>query len=153
MYQQCESLVDQYGNIVYMFLLHEMDPHKACKILTLCPEGLKKSETKSSLSYMKIQPADVLTAAKIVPAKRVVDKEAADKISNDLLVGQDEANALNSALPIERLLPGSLDLNAPKKPTCILCEYVLQQIITDLHNSTVQKEVEDVRRKIISGSG
>ena len=142
--------MDQYGNIVYMFLLHEMDPHKACKILTLCPEGLKKSETKTSLSYMKIQPADVLTAAKIVPAKRVVDKEAANKISNDLLVGQDEANALNSALPIERLLPGSLDLNAPKKPTCILCEYVLQQIITDLHNSTVQKEVEDVKRIFIS---
>lgn len=146
--QECESLVDQYGNIVYMFLLHEMDPHKACKILTLCPQGLGKFGTKSSLSYMKIQPTDVLTATKIVPAKKIVDKEAADKISNDLLIGQEEAKALNAALPIERLLPGSLDLNAPKKPTCILCEYVLQQIITDLHNSTVQKEVEDVIKNV-----
>ena len=117
-----------------------MDPHHACKLLTLCPEGLKKSETKGSLSFMKIQPTDLMNAAKIVPAKRIADKDVADKISNDLLVGQDEANF--AALPIERLVPGNVE--APKKPTCILCEYVLHEIITDLHNSTVQKEVEDV---------
>jgi len=142
--QECENLVDQYGNVIYMFVLHEMDPQHACKLLTLCPEGLKKSGSKDSLSFMKIQPTDVMNAAKIVPARRIVDKDTADKISNDLLVGQDEANF--AALPIERLAPGNVE--APKKPTCILCEYVLHEIISDLHNSTVQKEVEDAIKNV-----
>ena len=92
---------------------------------------------------MRIQPADSVKAAKLTPAEKIDSA-----ISNDLFVGQDEANAINAAniqaLPIERLVPASVSLLAPRKPGCMLCEYVLNEIVNDLHNITVKDEIENV---------
>lgn len=95
---------------------------------------------------MRIEPADIQPAIKLSPAQRVADNHR-QEMSNDLLVGQDEANALHSihaedfVLPSKILSPESL---TPKKPTCILCEYVLHQIVEDLHNTSVVEEIETV---------
>lgn len=89
-----------------------------------------------------------MKAAKLFPSQPV-EKD----LDTDLLVGQDENNAIRSnnlaALPAERLLPASVALVAPRKPGCMLCEYVLHEIVNDLKNVTVKKEIEDVRNKII----
>ena len=90
---------------------------------------------------MRIQPEDI-EATKLIPAQ------------NDILVGQDESNAIHTnnlaglqALPSERLLPASISVLGPRKPGCMLCEYVLHEIVDDLKNATVKEEIETVSNK------
>lgn len=87
-----------------------------------------------------------MKATKLVPAEPVEEIDA----NKDMLVGQDESNSLLglSALPVERLVPTTVALlGAPKKPGCMLCEYVLHEIVNDLRNVTVKEEIEAVRFK------
>jgi hypothetical protein len=90
---------------------------------------------------LRIQPEDI-EATKLIPAQ------------NDFLVGQDESNAIHTnnlaglqALPAERLLPASISVFGPRKPGCMLCEYVLHEIVDDLKNVTVKEEIENVSNK------
>jgi hypothetical protein len=82
----------------------------------------------------------------MIPAKRTEIE-----VNTDFLVGQDESNAIRTnnlaglqALPAERLLPASISVLGPRKPGCMLCEYVLHEIVNDLKNITVKEEIETV---------
>lgn len=99
---------------------------------------------------MRIQPEDI-EATKLIPAQPA-EKEA----DTDFLVGQDERNAIRTnnlaglqALPAERLLPASISALGPRKPGCMLCEYVLHEIVNDLKNVTIKEEIETVSNKIL----
>ncbi|KZS14611.1 Uncharacterized protein APZ42_019947 [Daphnia magna] len=147
--KECLALVDQYGEEAYSFIVNGLDPEQTCRLLTLCSSSTLGSPkvTKDRSSYLRIQPADIMKAAKLFPSQPV-EKD----LDTDLLVGQDENNAIRSnnlaALPAERLLPASVVLVAPRKPGCMLCEYVLHEIVNDLKNVTVKKEIEDVVKNI-----
>ena len=150
--KECQNLVAEYADVAYAFLMHELDPLQACQILTLCPyKSLKGANKKLSSSpfYLRVEPSQVVKASKLIPANH----RRQEPMSNDILVGQDEANALSSQqlkandfiLPTELLAPQSM---TPKKPTCILCEYVLHQLVEDLHNTTVQEEIETAIKNV-----
>lgn len=47
---QCQALVEQYGDVAYSFALKELDPHEACRILTLC-----SSSSMGSRKLSKVQ--------------------------------------------------------------------------------------------------
>lgn len=135
-----------YAEVIYSFVVNELDPVQACRLLTLCAlPGLKdelkvfrmscffkewflKVNLKVPLSYLRIEPEgkEVIEAIKIMPAVKV---ERVDEIL--------------SPLPIERLMPKSL-YEEPRKPGCILCEYVLKEVVAELRNSTVEEEIEAV---------
>lgn len=85
----------------------------------------------------------MVKATRLTEAQRVTNHR---EISNDLIVGQDEANGLKMnadafILPSKILSP---EILAPNKPSCILCEYVLHQLVEDLQNTTVKDEIETV---------
>lgn len=87
---------------------------------------------------MRIEPEglETIAATKIMPAEKVT------KDNDD--------DALLAPLPIERLVPEVLYLEEPKKPGCILCEYVLKEVVAELSNSTVEEEIEAVINFIFS---
>lgn len=97
--------------------------------------------------YLKF---DTIPAAVLV--SRLFPAEKINKDEPDTLIGSDEKSALQtlrgdsaSQLPIERYFPESLV--APTNPGCVFCEYVMHQIVDELHNQTVEKSIEQVRIK------
>jgi saposin len=141
--KECQALVEQYGDVAYTFFLKELDPQETCRLLTLCSSSIgTRKLSKIPSSFLRIQPEDI-EATKLIPAQ------------NDFLVGQDESNAIHTnnlaglqALPAERLLPASISVLGPRKPGCMLCEYVLHEIVDDLKNVTVKEEIENVVKNI-----
>ena len=169
---QCEAFVAQYGEAAYAFVMNELDPRETCHLLTLCPSKVGNAKVSVFLdilvehlimflllkvpsSYLRIETSDNMKAAKLIPAERVEKVKKDVSISNDLLVGQDESNALLASdfvLPAQRLVPASVDLLGPKKPGCMLCEYVLHEIVNDLRNVTVKEEIETVSSRSLRKS-
>lgn len=142
--------------------MNELEPEQACRLLTICPSSGVGSPKNSKVAYfldrfadrffkflcilqgpstyLQIKPDDSVKATKLVPAEPV------EEIESGFLVGQDESNSLLDipALPSERLIPTSVALMGPRKPSCMLCEYVLHEIVNDLRNITVKEEIEAV---------
>ena len=95
---------------------------------------------------MKIQTAPtIVPLSRLFPAEKISEGKNAigDQVktnARDVLRGDDE-----SQLPIERVLPAAVAaLTASKNPGCIFCEYVLHQIVDELHNTTIDKNIEQV---------
>lgn len=85
------------------------------------------------MSYLRIEPdgLETIPAVKIMPAEKVNKN-----YDNEELL---------APLPIERLMPSALYAEEPKKPGCVLCEYVLKEVVDELRNSTVEEEIEAVQ--------
>jgi len=148
--KQCVSLTTQYYDVMYAFLAQEMDPKQVCRLLTLCPNpGLLGAREVASW-YLKIQTTPtIVPLSRLFPAEKISEEKNAmvdqDKINTrDVLRGDDE-----SQLPIERVLPTAVAaVTANKNPGCIFCEYVLHQIVDELHNTTIDKNIEQVVKNI-----
>jgi hypothetical protein len=95
---------------------------------------------------LKIQTTPtIVPLSRLFPAEKISEEKNAmvdqDKTNTrDVLRGDDE-----SQLPIERFLPTAVAaVTASKNPGCIFCEYVLHQIVDELHNTTIDKNIEQV---------
>jgi hypothetical protein len=54
---KCQALVEQYGDVAYSFILKELDPHEACRMLTLCSSS---SLGSPKLSKVQNKPLTLL---------------------------------------------------------------------------------------------
>lgn len=54
---KCQALVEQYGDEAYSFVLKELDPHEACRMLTLCSSS---SLGSPKLSKVQNKPRTIL---------------------------------------------------------------------------------------------
>jgi len=147
--EQCVSLTTEYYDALYAFLIDELNPREACRLLTLCPNPGLASNPLGPSWYLKLD-----ANPSVVPVSRLFPAEKINQEEPDALIGGDEKSALQSLhgdsasqLPIERYFPESLGA-APKNPGCVFCEYVMHQIVDELHNQTVEKSIEQVIKNI-----
>jgi saposin len=114
---ECLGLTSQYYDVIYAFLLKELDPRSTCALMTLCPKKIE-TEIIETFSFIEFQPSSVVEAMELVPAEKIADED--------------------------------VETSAPKPPGCILCEFVLHQVVAELSNRTVAEDIEKALRNVCS---
>lgn len=134
---ECLSLADQYYDVIYARLTHNLDPDGACFMIGICPKGLAKSFEKT------------YEVAPLVPNTQLLVKKK--------LLGENEPVLTNQEiqyfqLPKDVLLLNTEQLQAhigQKKSAqfCTLCEYFLHFMQDALASP---KNEENIKQSVLS---
>nr|CAD7594837.1 unnamed protein product [Timema genevievae] len=144
---ECLSLVDQYYQLAYDYLVNNLDPVEVCDLVELC------KNTTVDRSQVPIWP--------LLPMKTIESMESSphkiDNVGDDIVpwtwvpLSSDHSEVKVSdpssvQLPIERLMVPMSILNVGNKQLCTFCEYFLhylQQVITQpATEEDIKKEVD-----------
>lgn len=138
--EECNSLVDQYYDVIYNALVNNLDANGACFMIGVCPKGNAeafKGEIRPLLP--SVQPAVIKVTLRKLGA-------------NEPKFTQEEIHSMT--LPIDTLMgaanPGLLVDNGE---LCTFCEYVLHYIQVELSTSTTEDKIKDVVNNICSRLG
>lgn len=135
---ECTSIVDQYYDIIYSTLIHNLDANGACFMIGVCPKKLGNAEEDHPI--MPLLPT--LTAQRI----QVTLKEKPKFIlgANEPKLTQQQIQ--DAQLPIDRILgaqnPETL-VNGGE--WCTLCEYFLHFVQEAISSP---KNEEDIKRAV-----
>lgn len=131
--QECLSLADQYYDVIYAKLTHDLDPDDACFMIGICPKDLKQQKQRS----YEIAP--------LVPSSQLLVKKK--------ILGEDEpvfsAQQIQSfQLPRDVLLLDADQLQAHANQQkgnqfCTLCEYFLHFVQEALASPVNEENIKE----------
>ncbi|XP_067617016.1 uncharacterized protein Sap-r isoform X2 [Eurosta solidaginis] len=138
--EECNSIVDQYYDVIYNALVNNLDSNGACFLIGVCPKGNGEAYKGDIRPLLPTFP----------PAK--IDVKIRKLGANEPKFTQAEIHAMT--LPIDTLMgaanPGMLVENGE---LCTFCEYVLHYIQVELSTPTTEDKVKDVVNNICNRLG
>lgn len=140
--EECLSLANEYYDVAYSFLLNELDPKATCTVLTLC-DSMKDAGVKQHglFSYIKYQPASSnVKATELTPAKKI----------SELSENESAVEVVKAVELVPAKTTSQSSENVSNNPGCILCEFVLREIVSDLQNATIEAEVKQALESVCS---
>lgn len=155
---ECLSIVEQYYDKIYEFIVQDIDGAEICGLVGICPgpgisvngpiwpllpaqpvpidEKLTENDEKY---YGRVSVSKTESNIKVIEAKPVMNVEIA--------YGDALLDPKNSQLPVERFfVPQHADLAVNNKQTCVFCQYILhyiQKVITQPYGENEIKTVLD----------
>ncbi|ERL92231.1 hypothetical protein D910_09549 [Dendroctonus ponderosae] len=142
---ECLSIVDQYYDMIYQYVVTELNSTTACTAIGICP-----SNEKQTLFIAPLLPVEN------VPKAVKLNQEAKPvTIPNDDLVvkvikPKQEAilSAVDMQLPIDLLVPPHQQVY--NQQFCIFCQYFLHYLQNEITDPTVESDVKKVIDKACS---
>ncbi|XP_036324758.1 prosaposin [Rhagoletis pomonella] len=138
--EECNSLVEQYYDVIYNALVNNLDANGACFMIGVCPKGNNdafKGEIRPLLP--SIEPAEIKVTLRKLGA-------------NEPKFTQEEIHAMT--LPIDTLMgaanPGLLVDNGE---LCTFCEYLIHYIQVELSTPTTEDKIKEVVNNVCSRLG
>ncbi|XP_004521255.1 uncharacterized protein LOC101456930 [Ceratitis capitata] len=137
---ECNSLVEQYYDVIYNALVNNLDASGACFLIGVCPKGSGeafKGEIRPMLPILP--PAEIKVTLRKLGA-------------NEPKFTQEEIHSMT--LPIDTLMgAANPNLLVENGELCTFCEYVLHYIQVELSTPTTEDKVKDVVNSICNRLG
>lgn len=132
-------MADQYYDIIYAKLTHDLDPDDACFMIGICPKSLAKSPEHSYETMPLVPSSQLLVKKKLVlgenePVFSVQEIQSAQLPRDVLLLDADQLAA--NAVQRKR-----------DQPFCTLCEYFLH-FVQDALASPVNEE--NIKKSVLN---
>ncbi|XP_018799712.1 PREDICTED: uncharacterized protein LOC108975589 [Bactrocera latifrons] len=138
--EECNSLVEQYYDVIYNALVNNLDASGACFLIGVCPKGNDeafKGEIRPLLP--SFPPAEIKVTLRKLGA-------------NEPKFTQEQIHEM--ALPMDTLMgAANPSLLVENGELCSFCEYVLHYIQVELSTPTTEDKVKDLVNNICNRLG
>ncbi|XP_036212766.2 prosaposin [Bactrocera oleae] len=138
--EECDSLVEQYYDVIYNALVNNLDASGACFLIGVCPKGNEEAfmgEIRPLLP--SLPPAEIKVTLRKLGA-------------NEPKFTQEQIHEM--ALPIDTLMgAANPSLLVENGELCTFCEYVLHYIQVELSTPTTEDKVKDLVNNVCERLG
>ncbi|XP_050313215.1 uncharacterized protein LOC126748197 isoform X4 [Anthonomus grandis grandis] len=144
--QECLSIVDQYYEVIYGYIVAGLNPTAACQMINICPRGNQKP-----LYIAPILPVETAEVASKLNERHRVPIQKDDFVIRLIKPKQQPQPILSAQemqLPIDLLVPPHQQLY--NQQFCVFCEYFLHFVQKEITDPKVESEVEKVMDKACS---